>query len=185
MIDTRILALRGRAVPVRGDDIDTDRIIPARFLRCVTFDGLGAQAFRDERFDEQGREKDHPFNKARYQGSEILVVNRNFGCGSSREHAPIAVKASGVGCVIAHSFARIFYRNAFNMGLLILECPEAAESIVTGDEIEVDPDRGVIVNHTQNKTYHAQPIPPFMQDLVRAGGLMPYVKEQAQKQSGA
>ncbi|HOV87718.1 MAG TPA: 3-isopropylmalate dehydratase small subunit [Syntrophobacteraceae bacterium] len=158
-----------------GDDVDTDAIIPARYLNTTDPEILAAHCMEDA----------DPEFPAKVRKGDILVAGKNFGCGSSREHAPIAVKASGVGCVIAHSFARIFYRNAFNMGLLILECPEAAESIVTGDEIEVDPDRGVIVNHTQNKTYHAQPIPPFMQDLVRAGGLMPYVKEQAQKQSGA
>ncbi|MFP5212327.1 MAG: 3-isopropylmalate dehydratase small subunit, partial [Acidobacteriota bacterium] len=109
---------------------------------------------------------------------DVIVAGKNFGCGSSREHAPISIKAAGVGCVIADSFARIFYRNAFNMGLPILESPEAAEGIATGDEVEVDLDRGVIVNLTSNRTFQAQPVPPFMQRLLQAGGLMAYVKEQ-------
>jgi 3-isopropylmalate/(R)-2-methylmalate dehydratase small subunit len=107
---------------------------------------------------------------------DLLVAGKNFGCGSSREHAPIAIKHAGVAVVIADSFARIFYRNAFNMGLPILESPEAAAQIQTGDEVEVNLEQGRIVNHTRNTTYQAQPTPPFMQELVRAGGLIPYVK---------
>lgn len=151
-----------------GDNVDTDAIIPARYLNTTDPEILASHCMEDA----------DPEFPSKVRKGDILVAGRNFGCGSSREHAPIAVKAAGVGCVIAHSFARIFYRNAFNMGLLILESPEAADAVATGDEIEVDPDRGLIVNHTRNQTYQAQPIPAFMQRLVRAGGLMAYVKEQ-------
>lgn len=125
MIDTRIHHITSRAVPIRGDDIDTDRIIPARFLRCVTFEGLGEQAFRDERFDEQGKQKYHPFNDPRYQGSAILVVNRNFGCGSSREHAPQALARWGIRSLIGISFADIFAGNCAAIGLPVLTASEA------------------------------------------------------------
>ena len=125
MIDTRILSITSRAIPVRGDDIDTDRIIPARFLRCVTFDGLGEYAFQDERFDENGREKVHPFNDRRYRGAEILVVNRNFGCGSSREHAPQALARWGIRALLGISFADIFAGNCTAIGLPVLTAGEA------------------------------------------------------------
>jgi len=158
MIDTRILALRGRAVPVRGDDIDTDRIIPARFLRCVTFDGLGAQAFRDERYDEQGREKDHPFNKARYQGSEILVVNRNFGCGSSREHAPQALYRWGIRAIVGESFADIFAGNCAAIGLPVLTAPEAnVRALQT--LVEAEPDIQVTLNLETLTCRAERPVP--------------------------
>ncbi|MCA1951236.1 MAG: 3-isopropylmalate dehydratase small subunit [Treponema sp.] len=117
MTDPRILTIQGRPVPLKGDDIDTDRIIPARFLRCVTFEGLGEQAFRDERYDEQGREKAHPFNDVRYKGAEILVVNRNFGCGSSREHAPQALARWGIKAILGESFADIFAGNCAAIGI--------------------------------------------------------------------
>jgi 3-isopropylmalate dehydratase small subunit len=113
---------------------------------------------------------------------DMIIAGKNFGCGSSREHAPISIKAAGVSCVIAASFARIFFRNAFNMGLPILECPEAAAAISTGDQVEADLDRGIVMNHTRNQTYQAQQVPPFMQQLVRAGGLIPYVQEQMRQQ---
>jgi 3-isopropylmalate/(R)-2-methylmalate dehydratase small subunit len=109
---------------------------------------------------------------------DIIVAGKNFGCGSSREHAPIAIKGAGISCVVAHSFARIFYRNSFNMGLPILECPEAAARIETGDDLEINLDEGLIVNRSRNETYRAQAIPPFMQKLIESGGLMEYVRAQ-------
>lgn len=138
MIDTRIRTITSRAVPVRGDDIDTDRIIPARFLRCVTFDGLGEQAFRDERFDEQGNEKPHPFNDVRYRGAEILVVNRNFGCGSSREHAPQALARWGIRALLGQSFADIFAGNCAAIGLPVLTAPDEPVRKLQG-LLEIDP----------------------------------------------
>ncbi len=151
-----------------GNDIDTDAIIPARYLNTIDPKELASHCMEDA--DAEFASKVKP--------GDIIAAGKNFGCGSSREHAPIAIKASGVSCVVAHSFARIFYRNAFNMGLPILECPEAAEKIQTGDELELDLDSGVIVNKTRNETYHAQAIPPFMQKLIAAGGLIEYVREQ-------
>jgi 3-isopropylmalate/(R)-2-methylmalate dehydratase small subunit len=155
-----------------GDDVDTDAIIPARYLNTSDPAALAAHCMEDADPDFMNKVKK----------GDIIVAGKNFGCGSSREHAPIAIKAAGVSCVIAGSFARIFFRNAFNMGLPILECPEAAEAIATGDDVEADLDRGVIVNHTQNKTYQAQQVPPFMQQLVAAGGLIPYVQEQMRQE---
>ncbi len=151
-----------------GNDIDTDAIIPARYLNTIDPKELASHCMEDA---------DAEF-AAKVKPGDIMAAGKNFGCGSSREHAPIAIKAAGVSCVIAQSFARIFYRNAFNMGLPILECPEAAEKIQTGDELELDLDSGVIVNKTRNETYHAQAIPPFMQKLIAAGGLIEYVREQ-------
>jgi 3-isopropylmalate/(R)-2-methylmalate dehydratase small subunit len=153
-----------------GNDVDTDAIIPARYLNTTSAKELAAHCMEDS---------DPGFASGVRQG-DIIVAGKNFGCGSSREHAPIAIKAAGVGCVVARSFARIFYRNAFNMGLPILECPEAAERIQTGDELEIDLDSGIIENHTRNQTYRAQAIPPFMQKLIEAGGLIEYVREQMQ-----
>lgn len=161
------MKLTGRAWKF-GDDIDTDAIIPARYLNTTDAKLLAAHCMEDA---------DAQF-PAKVRKGDILVAGKNFGCGSSREHAPIAIKGAGVTCVVAHSFARIFYRNAFNMGLPILECPEAAAAVQTGDEMEVDLDEGVIVNRSRQETYRAQPIPPFMQKLVLAGGLIPYVQEQ-------
>lgn len=151
-----------------GDDVDTDAIIPARYLNTSDSATLAAHCMEDA----------DPEFARKVKQSDLIVAGKNFGCGSSREHAPVAIKASGVSCVIAHSFARIFYRNAFNMGLPILECPEAAVAIEMGDDIEVDLDRGMIFNHTRQQTYQAQQIPPFMQKLLQAGGLMAYVREQ-------
>jgi 3-isopropylmalate dehydratase small subunit len=155
-----------------GNDVDTDAIIPARYLNTIDPKELAAHCMEDA--DAEFASKVKP--------GDIMAAGKNFGCGSSREHAPIAIKAAGVSCVIAHSFARIFYRNAFNMGLPILECPEAAEKIQAGDELELDLDSGVIVNKTRNETYHAHAIPPFMQKLIAAGGLIEYVREQMSKQ---
>jgi 3-isopropylmalate dehydratase small subunit len=151
-----------------GNDIDTDAIIPARYLNTTDPKELAAHCMEDA---------DAEF-VSRVKPGDIIVAGKNFGCGSSREHAPIAIKAAGVSCVVAHSFARIFYRNAFNVGLPILECPEAAERIQPEDELEIDLGSGVIDNRTRNETYRAQAIPPFMQRLIEAGGLIEYVREQ-------
>jgi 3-isopropylmalate/(R)-2-methylmalate dehydratase small subunit len=151
-----------------GDDVDTDAIIPARYLNTTDPKALAAHCMEDA-------DPDFP---TKVQPGDIIVGGKNFGCGSSREHAPIAIKAAGVACVVAHSFARIFYRNAFNMGLPILECPEASAAIQSGDSLEVDLDEGLIVNTTRKESYRAVPIPPFMQRLIEAGGLIPYVKAQ-------
>ncbi len=151
-----------------GNNVNTDVIIPARYLNTSDPDELADHCMEDA--DPEFRQK--------IKAGDIIVAGKNFGCGSSREHAPIAIKASGIGVVIADSFARIFYRNAFNMGLPILESPEAVVDIQTGDELEVDLERGVITNHTKQKTYQAQPTPPFMQELLKAGGLVPYVRKQ-------
>ena len=161
------MKMRGRAWKF-GDDVDTDAIIPARYLNSTDPQFLAAHCMEDA-------DADFP-NKV--NSGDIIVAGKNFGCGSSREHAPIAIKGAGVSCVIAQSFARIFYRNAFNMGLPILECPEAAAALQTGDEVEVDLDTGIIVNHSRKATYQAQSVPPFMQHLLQAGGLMAYVREQ-------
>ena len=151
-----------------GNDIDTDAIIPARYLNTTDTKELAAHCMEDA----------DPQFASRVQPGDIIAAGKNFGCGSSREHAPIAIKAAGVSCVVAHSFARIFYRNAFNMGLPILECPEGSERIREGDELEIDLDSGEIRNLTGKETYRAQAIPPFMQMLVKAGGLIEYVMEQ-------
>jgi 3-isopropylmalate/(R)-2-methylmalate dehydratase small subunit len=157
-----------------GADVDTDAIIPARYLISTDPAFLAQHCMEDADSTFAGK----------VQAGDVIVAGKNFGCGSSREHAPIAIKAAGVGCVIAHSFARIFYRNAFNMGLPILECPEAAEEIATGDDVEIDPDNGHVINHTRGETYQAQPIPPFMQQLLAAGGLIPYVQQQLRREAG-
>jgi len=145
-----------------GDNVDTDVIIPARYLNSSDPQELAKHCMEDI-------DKDF-INKVRT--GDIIVADKNFGCGSSREHAPIAIKAAGISCVVAKTYARIFYRNSFNIGLPILECDEAAEKIQNGDEIEVDFDSGRIVNHSRNESYQAQPIPPFMQDIINNGGLI-------------
>ena len=150
-----------------GDDIDTDAIIPARYLNTSDPDELASHCMEDA---------DPDFMKKMAAG-DMIVGGKNFGCGSSREHAPIAIKTAGISCVIAGSFARIFYRNAFNMGLPIFESVEAAMGISTGDELEVDPASGVIRNVTKDEQYQAEPYPPFMVDLIEAGGLIPYLLE--------
>ena len=144
------------------DNVDTDVIIPARYLNRSDEEWLASHCMEDI---------DADFAKNVKKG-DIMVAKANFGCGSSREHAPIAIKASGVSCVIASTFARIFYRNAINIGLAILECNEAAEEINNGDEVEVDFDSGLITNLTSGKTYQAQPFPPFIQNIIKNGGLM-------------
>lgn len=149
-----------------GDDIDTDVIIPARYLNQSTPEHLAAHCMEDA--DTEFAQK--------VQAGDIMFGGKNFGCGSSREHAPISIKAAGVQVVIAESFARIFYRNALNIGLPILECPEAVAETQAGDEVKVDLETGVVENVTRKKSYQAQPFPPFMQDLIKAGGLISYVK---------
>jgi len=165
------MKMRGRAWKF-GDDVDTDAIIPARYLNTSDPAILASHCMEDA----------DPAFAGRVRTGDLIVGGRNFGCGSSREHAPVSIKAAGISCVIAHSFARIFYRNAFNMGLPILESPEAAESIQPGDEIEVDLGSGLIGNHSRQQTYPAQAIPPFMQELLQVGGLMPYVEKKTAAQ---
>ena len=150
-----------------GDNVDTDVIIPARYLNTADHKELAAHCMEDI---------DPDFVKNVKEG-DIIVANMNFGCGSSREHAPIAIKASGVSCVIASTFARIFYRNAINIGLPILECDEAAKDIENGDEVEVDVDTGVITDKTNGKTYKAEPFPDFIKDIINAGGLLKSLKK--------
>ena len=145
-----------------GDHVDTDVIIPARYLNTQSDEELAAHCMEDI-------DRDFP---AKNRPGDIMVAGLNFGCGSSREHAPIAIKAAGVSCVIAKNFARIFYRNAINIGLAILECPAAGEGIDDGDEVSVDFDTGVINNVTKGETYQAEPFPPFIKDMIEKGGLM-------------
>lgn len=145
-----------------GDNVDTDVIIPARYLNTASHSELAAHCMED--IDKDFVKKVKP--------GDIMVAGKNFGCGSSREHAPIAIKASGISCVIAPTFARIFYRNAINIGLAILECPEAAAEIQAGDEVSVDFDTGVIQDETTGKTFQAQPFPPFIQNIIQKGGLL-------------
>ena len=149
-----------------GDNIDTDVIIPARYLNTQSSAELAAHCMEDI---------DKTFVD-RVKAGDIMVGGENFGCGSSREHAPVAIKAAGIDCVIAKSFARIFYRNAINIGMPILECEAAAEEIRAGDEVKVDFDTGVITDITTGKTYTAQPFPPFIQNIIRCGGLLKSLK---------
>lgn len=150
-----------------ADNIDTDVIIPARYLNTADHKELAARCMEDI---------DADFVK-RVRPGDIMVGGANFGCGSSREHAPIAIKESGISCVIAKTFARIFYRNSINIGLAILECPEASENIADGDEVEIDFESGVIQNLTKNQTYQAQPFPPFIMDIIRKGGLLKSIQQ--------
>ena len=145
-----------------GDNVDTDVIIPARHLNTSDHKELASHCMEDI---------DTEFVKKVKRG-DIMVGGENFGCGSSREHAPIAIKASGIDCVIAKTFARIFYRNAINIGLPILECPEASEKIQDGDEVSIDFDSGVITNETKGETYQALPFPDFSKDIMAKGGLI-------------
>ncbi|OGC23910.1 3-isopropylmalate dehydratase small subunit [candidate division WOR-1 bacterium RIFOXYB2_FULL_42_35] len=151
-----------------GDNIDTDLIIPARYLNTSDPQELAEHCMEDADASWVTKKK----------SGDFIVAGENFGCGSSREHAPIAIKAAGVSAVIAKSFARIFYRNAINIGLPILECPEAADEIKEGDEIEVNLAKGEIKNLTSKMIYHAQPFPEFMQKLIKAGGLISYIKKK-------
>ena len=149
------------------DNVDTDVIIPARYLNTSDAKELSKHCMED--IDETFVEK--------VAAGDIIVAGLNFGCGSSRVHAPLVIKTCGVGCVIAKSFARIFYRNAINIGLPILECSEAADEINANDKVSVDFNTGVITNHTSGKTYQAQPFPEFIQNIIKAGGLLASLKE--------
>jgi 3-isopropylmalate dehydratase small subunit len=161
------MKLAGRAWKF-GANVDTDAIIPARYLNTSDPTELARHCMEDA--DPEFAQNVSP--------GDIIVAGSNFGCGSSREHAPIAIKAAGVSCVLAASFARIFYRNAFNMGLPILESPEGSADIITGEYLELDLSTGKIVNKSRNVIYQAQPVPTFMRELLAAGGLIPYVMKR-------
>jgi 3-isopropylmalate/(R)-2-methylmalate dehydratase small subunit len=159
--------VKGNAI-VYGNNVDTDVIIPARYLSSSEPKELALHCMED--LDANFRQK--------VKGGDIIVAGSNFGCGSSREHAPLAIKASGISCIIAENFARIFYRNAINIGLPILECEEAAKDIEEGNQIEVDFNRGIIKNITKDKSYAARPFPDFMMELIKAGGLINYIVKE-------
>ena len=154
-----------------GDNVDTDVIIPARYLNSSDPAELATHCMEDI-------DKDFV---SKVEKGDIIVANKNFGCGSSREHAPLAIKAAGVSCVIAETFARIFYRNAINIGLPIIEWPEAAKAIENGDQVEVDFDSGIIYDRTKGTQYKGQAFPEFMQKIIRAEGLVNYINSQYQK----
>lgn len=151
-----------------GRDIDTDVIIPARYLNTSVPEELAKHCMEDLDAGFVGK----------IEFGDILVAEENFGCGSSREHAPISIKAAGISVIIAKSFARIFYRNAINTGLPIMEAPEAVDGISNGDEVEVDADAGIIINKTTGQTFRAQPFPPFIKEIIEQGGLIERVKEK-------
>ena len=151
-----------------GDNVDTDVIIPARYLNTSVPEELAQHCMEDI-------DKDFV---AKVNKGDIMVATKNFGCGSSREHAPIAIKASGISCVIAETFARIFYRNAINIGLPIIECEKAAREIEAGDQVEVDFDSGIIRDVTKGTEYQGQAFPPFMQQLIKEGGLVNYINSK-------
>lgn len=153
-----------------GDNVDTDVIIPARYLNATEGAELAKHCMED--IDKEFVKKVQP--------GDMIVASKNFGCGSSREHAPLAIKCAGVSCVIAETFARIFYRNAINIGLPIIECPEAAASIQAGHEVEVDFDSGVITDKTTGESFEGQAFPPFMQKIIEAGGLVNYINQGSQ-----
>ena len=157
----------GKAIKY-GDNVDTDVIIPARYLNTADHKELAAHCMEDIDKDFVKKVKD----------GDIIVGGANFGCGSSREHAPIAIKNSGVSCVIAATFARIFFRNAINIGLAILECPEASEKIENGDEVAIDFDTGVITNLSKNETYKAEPFPEFVKNIIDSDGLLNSLKNK-------
>jgi 3-isopropylmalate/(R)-2-methylmalate dehydratase small subunit len=161
------MLLKGRVWKF-GNDIDTDAIIPARYLNTSDPKELARHVMEDA-------DKEFP---GKVRSGDIIVAGKNFGCGSSREHAPIAIKAAGIHAVIAKSFARIFYRNAFNIGLPIFESTDASEKIKENDDVEIDADEGIIRNLTTKETYRANPIPPFMQELIDAGGLIAWTKKK-------
>jgi len=168
------VSIRGK-VWKYGDNVDTDAIIAARYLNTSDEDELAAHCMED---------LDATF-ASKVQPGDIIVAGSNFGCGSSREHAPVAIKAAGVQCVVAESFARIFFRNAINIGLPILECPEAARSAQSGHQLEIDLAEGLIRNLTLDEAYRASPYPPFMLDIIHAGGLINYTRERLQEISHA
>ena len=154
-----------------GDNVDTDVIIPARYLNTSDPKELASHCMEDIDLNFAKEVKD----------GDIIVANKNFGCGSSREHAPIAIKESGISCVIASTFARIFYRNAINIGLPILECDQAVKSIEAGDKLEVNFDTGVIKNLTKNEEYQGEAFPEFMQKIINSNGLIGYIKNSQEK----
>lgn len=156
-----------------GSDIDTDVIIPARYLNTSDPKELASHCMEDSKQDINAGKK--PFAQ-RVQVGDILVADKNFGCGSSREHAPLAIKTCGVSCVIAKTFARIFYRNSINIGLPIMECPAAVDDIKDGDVVSVNFDTGVITNETTGHSFQAAPFPPFMQNIIAQGGLINKIK---------
>ena len=158
---------KGNAIKY-GDNVDTDVIIPARYLNSSDPAELAKHCMED--IDGSFTGKVTP--------GDLIVAGKNFGCGSSREHAPLAIQASGISCVIAETFARIFYRNSINIGLPIIECPEAAKGICSGDEVEVDFDSGMIYNRSRGTSFQGQAFPPFMQKIISAGGLVPYINGQ-------
>ena len=160
-------AIRGKAHKY-GDNVDTDVIIPARYLVSPDADYLAPHCMEDIDADFQKR----------VRPGDIIVGGKNFGCGSSREHAPIAIRACGVSCVVAKSFARIFYRNSINLGLPLLECAEAVDATDMGDEVEVDLEAGVVRNVTKGKEFKARPFEPFMMELLQAGGLIEYTRRR-------
>lgn len=151
-----------------GDNVDTDVIIPARYLNITDGNELAKHCMEDI---------DKDFISNVKQG-DIIVANKNFGCGSSREHAPLVIKCAGVSCVIAETFARIFYRNAINIGLPIIECSEAAKAIEAGDKVSVNFDTGIITNESTGESYQGEAFPPFMQEIISAGGLFPYINKK-------
>ncbi len=151
-----------------GDNVDTDVIIPARYLNSSDPKELATHCMEDIDKDFVGKVHE----------GDIIVATKNFGCGSSREHAPIAIKACGVSCVIAETFARIFFRNSINIGLPIMECPEAAKAISNGDEVSIDFDSGTITDITTGQAFKGQPFPEFMQKIINADGLMNYIKNK-------
>ena len=174
----------GLVVPLDAANVDTDAIIPKQFLQKVTRTGFGAHLFNDWRFlDDKGQQPNPEFvlNFPEYQGASILLARENFGCGSSREHAPLVLKESGISCIIARSFARIFYRNAINIGLPVIECPPAADAIAQGHSVTVDTDAGRIYDNTQSTAFSFSPMPGFIKSIVDAGGLMESIKAQENK----
>ena len=154
-----------------GDNVDTDVIIPARYLNSFDAQELATHAMVDI----------DPTFTQRVQPGDIIVARKNFGCGSSREHAPLCLKTAGVSCIIAETFARIFYRNSINIGLPIIECPEAVKGIDAGDEVEIDFDSGMIYNKTKGTEFKGQAFPEFMQRLINAGGLVNYINANTEK----
>ena len=160
------MIFNGKAIKY-GDNVDTDVIIPARYLNTIDKKELASHCMED--IDKEFVHK--------VQAGDVMIAGYNFGCGSSREHAPIAIKESGISLVIARSFARIFYRNAINIGLAIVECDEAVDGIAEGDKVEADLDNGVIYNRTTGKCFQTQPFPPFIQKIIATGGLVESVKK--------
>ena len=158
-----------------GDDVDTDGIIPARYLNVSEPEDLARHCMEDV---------DSGFARA-VQAGDVIVAGENFGCGSSREHAPLAIKGSGVACVVAKSYARIFYRNAINIGLPILECPQAVEETQKGDLLAADLEAGTVTNLRTGRTYQVSPFPPFIMGIIQAGGLVDYTRERLRAQGGA